>query len=80
MLNNNPQVVMRQALEDAIKLGAEQEAKGVAPLRTVTAAALMIGIILRELSTHPAQKTEAIGHLMRVIRLTADGDLRQTTH
>jgi hypothetical protein len=71
---------MQQAMQDAYEIGRDLESKGMPPLRTVTAAALMIGIILKEISTHPAQKTEALGHLMRVIRLTADGDIRQTTH
>jgi hypothetical protein len=75
---NNPQIVMQQALEDAYEIGRDLESKGMPPLRTVTAAALMIGIILREISTHPAQKNEALEHLTRVIRLTADGGLRQT--
>jgi hypothetical protein len=65
------QQLMHEALAGAVDFEAHQQARGIPPLQTAAAGAMLIGLILAEGADDLPQLERAIEHLVEVIRLVA---------
>jgi hypothetical protein len=61
------------AIDEAIELYLESEARGVTPLMTALAAAMLIGQIIGSAATDEAHIDEGLDHLAGIMRSTALG-------
>jgi hypothetical protein len=69
--------LLHEALTGAVSFEADQQERGIPPLKTAAAAAGLIGMIVGEGAQDQAQIEKSLGHLFKVIRLIADGRLAQ---
>jgi hypothetical protein len=76
------ETAMSQALAGAIELEADQQRRGIPPLKTAAAAAMLVGLIIGEGAESAAQMERALDHLVAFIRLIANDCLseRQAMH
>ena len=63
--------IMNDALAGAIAFEAQQQSRGIPPLETAAAAAMLIGLIVGGGADDAAQVERALAHLMKVMRLIA---------
>jgi uncharacterized caspase-like protein len=69
LLNNRQ--LMHDALAGAVAFEAQQQSRGIPPLESAAAAAMLIGLILGEDADDASQAERALGHLTKVMRLIA---------
>jgi hypothetical protein len=65
------QYIMNDAFAGAIAFEADQHSRGIPPVETAAAAAMLIGLIVGEGADDVAQVERALGHLIKVMQLIA---------
>jgi hypothetical protein len=66
-----PKQFIHDAIPGAIAFEADQQSCGIPPLETAAAAAMLIGMIVREGADDAAQVERALRPLLKVMRLIA---------
>jgi len=72
----NAKAIERDALNEALALYLDQTQRGVAPITTVTAAAMLIGQIIGSAAKNREHIDRGLEHLASLIRLTAADHLQ----
>ena len=79
-MRHESQLMMRDALAGAADFEAHQQARGIPPLETAAAGAMLIGMIIGEGADDLAQLERALGHLVAMIRAVAVDVLAERQH
>lgn len=76
-MRHETQLMMKEALAGAVDFEAHQQARGIAPLETAAAGAMLIGMIIGEGADDVDQIERGIGHLVKMMRAVATDFLAQ---